>query len=210
MSDPRDIDEDAILKGLSPEELDQLEYELAEMDPEVAPPVLACGGASAGPPGGLSESTFTVCLLPECHAARRLTSARPDQEGPDGSVRPRRPDAAPGEGGAGAQGQGGPGPLHRREERCGEAAAALRRPGRLPAGEDTRGFWFTSSSGGNELRLLFLPAGKAFVAKKPAEIPAHEQVILEPELEEALKNATDAEMCDIAGWDAPGSHLRSF
>lgn len=37
------------------------------------------------------------------------------------------------------------------------------------------------------------------MAKKPAEIPAHEQVILEPELEEALKNATDAEMCDIAG-----------
>lgn len=35
MSDPRDIDEDAILKGLSPEELDQLEYELLEMDPEV-------------------------------------------------------------------------------------------------------------------------------------------------------------------------------
>lgn len=44
MSDPRDIDEDAILKGLSPEELDQLEYELAEMDPEVAPPPLTCGG----------------------------------------------------------------------------------------------------------------------------------------------------------------------
>lgn len=35
MSDPRDIDEDAILKGLSPEELDQLEFELQEMDPEV-------------------------------------------------------------------------------------------------------------------------------------------------------------------------------
>lgn len=35
--------------------------------------------------------------------------------------------------------------------------------------------------------------------KKAAEIPEHEQVILEPELEEALKNATDAEMCDIAG-----------
>lgn len=35
MSDPRDIDEDAILKGLSAEELDQLEYELQEMDPEV-------------------------------------------------------------------------------------------------------------------------------------------------------------------------------
>lgn len=39
------------------------------------------------------------------------------------------------------------------------------------------------------------------MAKKPAEIPEHEQVILEPELEEALKNATDAEMCDIAGSD---------
>lgn len=37
------------------------------------------------------------------------------------------------------------------------------------------------------------------MAKKPAEVPLHEQVILEPELEEALKNATDAEMCDIAG-----------
>lgn len=50
-------------------------------------------------------------------------------------------------------------------------------------------------------RFLSVSAGKAFVAKKPAEIPEHEQVILEPELEEALKNATDAEMCDIAGSD---------
>lgn len=37
MSDPRDIDEDALLRGLSAEELDQLEYELQEMDPEVRP-----------------------------------------------------------------------------------------------------------------------------------------------------------------------------
>lgn len=35
MSDPRNIDEDAILKGLSAEELEQLECELQEMDPEV-------------------------------------------------------------------------------------------------------------------------------------------------------------------------------
>lgn len=34
-SDPRDIDEDAILRGLSAEELEKLEYELQEMDPEV-------------------------------------------------------------------------------------------------------------------------------------------------------------------------------
>lgn len=48
--------------------------------------------------------------------------------------------------------------------------------------------------------LYFRPSsGKAFVPKKAPEIPVHEQVILEPELEEALKNATDAEMCDIAG-----------
>lgn len=60
---------------------------------------------------------------------------------------------------------------------------------------------FCSLPGGRDLRFLLFPAGKAFVAKKPAEIPEHEQVILEPELEEALKNATDAEMCDIAGSD---------
>lgn len=34
-SDPRDIDEDAILKGMSPEEIEALECELLEMDPEV-------------------------------------------------------------------------------------------------------------------------------------------------------------------------------
>lgn len=37
------------------------------------------------------------------------------------------------------------------------------------------------------------------MSKIKLEIPAHEQITLEPELEEALKNATDAEMCDIAG-----------
>lgn len=31
------------------------------------------------------------------------------------------------------------------------------------------------------------------------EIPREEQITLEPELEEALANATEAEMCDIAG-----------
>ncbi|NWX10804.1 TMOD4 protein, partial [Caloenas nicobarica] len=41
--------------------------------------------------------------------------------------------------------------------------------------------------------------GKPFVPKSPAqEVPREEQVTLEPELEEALANATDAEMCDIA------------
>uniref|UniRef100_A0A8B9R690 Tropomodulin 4 n=1 Tax=Anas platyrhynchos TaxID=8839 RepID=A0A8B9R690_ANAPL len=43
-------------------------------------------------------------------------------------------------------------------------------------------------------------AGKPFVPKNPKrEIPREEQITLEPELEEALANATEAEMCDIAG-----------
>lgn len=38
------------------------------------------------------------------------------------------------------------------------------------------------------------------MAKKKTEAAEDEEsVMLEPELEEALKNATDAEMCDIAG-----------
>uniref|UniRef100_A0A669QUM1 Tropomodulin 4 n=1 Tax=Phasianus colchicus TaxID=9054 RepID=A0A669QUM1_PHACC len=41
--------------------------------------------------------------------------------------------------------------------------------------------------------------GKPFVPKNPTrEIPREEQITLEPELEEALANATEAEMCDIA------------
>lgn len=48
------------------------------------------------------------------------------------------------------------------------------------------------------LCLLFL--GKAFVPKSGSgQIPIEDQITLEPELEEALRNATDAEMCDIAG-----------
>ncbi|XP_029813897.1 vacuolar protein sorting-associated protein 72 homolog, partial [Manacus vitellinus] len=41
--------------------------------------------------------------------------------------------------------------------------------------------------------------GKPFVPKNPTrEIPREEQITLEPELEEALANATEAEMCDLA------------
>ncbi|NXS25668.1 TMOD4 protein, partial [Pomatostomus ruficeps] len=41
--------------------------------------------------------------------------------------------------------------------------------------------------------------GKPFVPKSSGrEVPREEQVTLEPELEEALAKATDAEMCDIA------------
>lgn len=40
--------------------------------------------------------------------------------------------------------------------------------------------------------------GKAFVPKKRVD-PIIESVTLEPELEEALASASDAELCDIAG-----------
>ena len=45
--------------------------------------------------------------------------------------------------------------------------------------------------------VLYLP-GKVFIPKKVVD-PIMENVTLEPELEEALANASDAEICDIAG-----------
>lgn len=48
--------------------------------------------------------------------------------------------------------------------------------------------------------FVFCPgiAGKAWVPKKIVD-PIMENVTLEPELEEALASASDAELCDIAG-----------
>uniref|UniRef100_A0A3Q0R1J8 Tropomodulin 4 (muscle) n=1 Tax=Amphilophus citrinellus TaxID=61819 RepID=A0A3Q0R1J8_AMPCI len=126
MSDPRDIDEDAILRGLSAEELDQLEYELQEMDPENA-------------------------MLPAGFRQRDQTKKSPT------------------------------GPFDRDALMKHLEKQALEHEDR----EDLVPFTGEKK-------------GKPFVAKKAPEVPIHEQVILEPELEEALKNATDAEMCDIA------------
>lgn len=56
-----------------------------------------------------------------------------------------------------------------------------------------------------ELSFISL-SGKPYIQPK-REIPAEEQITLEPELEEALSHATDAEMCDIAG-EQPGSQGR--
>ncbi|XP_060937148.1 tropomodulin-4 [Limanda limanda] len=126
MSDPRDIDEDAILKGLSAAELDQLEYDLQEMDPENA--MLPAGYRQRDQTKKNSTGTYDRDAL-----MQHLEKEALEHEGRD--------DLVP----------------------------------------------FTGEK-----------KGKTFVAKAPAEIPEHEQVILEPELEEALKNASDAEMCDIA------------
>ncbi|NWV27100.1 TMOD4 protein, partial [Origma solitaria] len=123
----RDIDEDKILQELSPEELAQLDMELAEMDPEN---VLL--------PAGLRQRDQT-------------------QKSPTG---PLDRDA-----------------LLQHLER--QALEAEERQDLVP---------FTGEK-----------KGKPFVPKDTQQdVPHEEQVTLEPELEEALANATDAEMCDIA------------
>ncbi|XP_051574843.1 tropomodulin-4-like isoform X2 [Myxocyprinus asiaticus] len=126
-SDPRDIDEDAILRGLSAEELDQLEYELQEMDPENA-------------------------MLPAGFRQRDQTKKSPT------------------------------GPFDRfalMDHLEKQAMEHNDRDDLVPFTGEKR--------------------GKAFVPKPgTGQIPEEEQITLEPELEEALKNATDAEMCDIA------------
>uniref|UniRef100_A0AAY4DPQ2 Tropomodulin n=1 Tax=Denticeps clupeoides TaxID=299321 RepID=A0AAY4DPQ2_9TELE len=125
--DPRDIDEDAILKGLSKEELEQLEDELQEMDPENA-------------------------MLPAGFRQRDQTKKSPT------------------------------GPFDRDALLDHLEKQALEHQDR----EDLVPFT-------GEKR------GRAFVPKPGAgKIPEDEQIVLEPELEEALRNASDAEMCDIA------------
>ncbi|XP_062821156.1 tropomodulin-4 [Anolis carolinensis] len=123
----RDIDEDKILKELSPEELAQLDLELQEMDPE-----------NVMLPVGLRQRDQT-------------------KKSPTG---PLDRDA-----------------LMQHLEK--QALEVKEREDLVP---------FTGEK-----------KGKPFIPKNPTrEIPKEEQITLEPELEEALKNATDAEMCDIA------------
>jgi len=127
MSDPRDIDEDAILKGLSQAELDQLEYDLAELDPENA--MLPAGFRQRDQTKKSATGPFDRDALMD-HLEKTAMEIE-DKE-----------DLVP----------------------------------------------FTGQK-----------KGKAFIPKAGAgQIPQDEQITLEPELEEALKNATDAEMCDIA------------
>ncbi|XP_048366681.1 tropomodulin-4 [Sphaerodactylus townsendi] len=123
----RDIDEDKILKELSPEELAQLDLELQEMDPE-------------------------NILLPAGLRQRDQTKKSP--------TGPLDRDA-----------------LMQHLEK--QALEAKEREDLVP---------FTGEK-----------KGKPFIPKNPKrEIPKEEQITLEPELEEALANASDAEMCDIA------------
>ncbi|XP_039606667.1 tropomodulin-4 [Polypterus senegalus] len=125
--DYRNIDEDAILKGLSAEEIEQLEYELQEMDPENA-------------------------MLPAGFRQRDQTKKSPT------------------------------GPFNR------DALMEHLEKSALEMADREDLVPFTGEK-----------KGKPFVPKQTKrEIPKEEQITLEPELEEALANATDAEMCDIA------------
>ncbi|XP_078525332.1 tropomodulin-4 [Lissotriton helveticus] len=123
----RDIDEDEILKAMSPEDLAQLDMELQEMDPE-------------------------NILLPAGMRQRDQTKKTPT------------------------------GPLDRdslMQHLEKEALETEEREDLVPFTGEKR--------------------GKPFIPKQAKrEIPKEEQITLEPELEEALANATDAEMCDIA------------
>ncbi|KAM8787036.1 tropomodulin-4 isoform 2-T2 [Rhynchonycteris naso] len=121
----RDIDEDEILRTLSPEELEQLDCELQEMDPE-------------------------NMLLPAGLRQRDQTKKSPT------------------------------GPLDR------EALLQYLEQQALEVKEREDLVPFTGEK-----------KGKPYIEPK-REIPAEEQITLEPELEQALANATDAEMCDIA------------
>ncbi|KAM3919267.1 tropomodulin-4 [Leptodactylus fuscus] len=123
----RDIDEDEIMRGMSAEELAQLDLELQEMDPE-------------------------NILLPAGLRQKNQTTKNP--------TGPLDRDAL----------------LHHLEK---EALDVKEREDLVP---------FTGEK-----------KGKPFIPKQAKrEIPKEEQITLEPELEEALANATDAEMCDIA------------
>ncbi|XP_071970936.1 tropomodulin-4 [Engystomops pustulosus] len=123
----RDIDEDEIMRGMSAEELAQLDLELQEMDPEN---ILL--------PAGLRQKDQTN----------------------KGATGPLDRDAL----------------LQHLEK---EAMDVKEREDLVP---------FTGEK-----------KGKPFIPKQAKrEIPKEEQITLEPELEEALANATDAEMCDIA------------
>uniref|UniRef100_A0A8B9QTT9 Tropomodulin 4 n=1 Tax=Anas platyrhynchos TaxID=8839 RepID=A0A8B9QTT9_ANAPL len=151
----RDIDEDKILQELSAEELEQLDMELLEMDPEVRPrPGPRWGGGHwAGPPHPRPPRCLprTCCCRRGCGSGTRRRRAR------RGRWIARR------------------------------CCSTWRNRRWRPASART---WCPSPGE---------KKGKPFVPKNPKrEIPREEQITLEPELEEALANATEAEMCDIA------------
>lgn len=71
-----------------------------------------------------------------------------------------------------------------------------------PPGTITRGCPSTATRPVTDTHVF---AGKVWVPKQKPMDPVLESVTLEPELEEALANASDAELCDIAGNSLSGT-----
>ncbi|XP_040482701.1 tropomodulin-4 isoform X1 [Ursus maritimus] len=190
----RDIDEDEILRTLSPEELEQLDCELQEMDPEVGAP--AQGTRSSLQAFGKGEGPWAA----KTRAAYRAWS-------PKGAREKVSVDALGTPGGT---------PDQRSGLTC--SPKLIPKNMLLPAGLRQRDQTKKSPTGplDRDALLQYLEQqalevkerddlvpftgekkGKPYIQPK-REIPVQEQITLEPELEEALANATDAEMCDIA------------
>ncbi|XP_074121421.1 tropomodulin-4 isoform X1 [Sminthopsis crassicaudata] len=288
----RDIDEDEILRGLSPEELEQLDYELQEMDPEnmLLPAGLrqrdqtkksptgpldrealmqhlerqaletkerddlvpftgekkgrgTSAGCSASHPAAtvfcitrtpvpLSPSSpaypLASPIVQPLHTSRALSSAPSwgleeeesqhlDLEFPplipvetQNPLSPARPSFLSAQCPSPESQQldilALPPPYH---PGFGPCTRPARRPRPLQdlwahdshslgVGEEDQGgrkprIWLENAF----LLIVFPLPGKPFIQPK-REIPVEEQITLEPELEEALAKATDAEMCDIA------------
>uniref|UniRef100_A0A8D2ISB1 Tropomodulin 4 n=1 Tax=Varanus komodoensis TaxID=61221 RepID=A0A8D2ISB1_VARKO len=175
----RDIDEDKILRELSPEELELLDIELQEMDPENV--MLPAGfrqrdQTKKSPTGPLDRDALMQHLEKQALEAKEREDLVPftgEKKGRSGwghvclDTQPAPHRAAPNKDA-----------LVPRHARCTNVSFVPHPPTSCHA-------WELS--------------GKPFIPKNPKrEIPKEEQITLEPELEEALANATDAEMCDIA------------
>ncbi|XP_027469220.1 tropomodulin-4 [Zalophus californianus] len=190
----RDIDEDEILRTLSPEELEQLDCELQEMDPEVGAPAQGTRGSLQA--FGKGEGPWVAKI----GAAHRAWSRQGARERVSVDV----------------LGSPGGAPDQRRGPTC--SPKLIPQNMLLPAGLRQRDQTKKSPTGplDRDALLQYLEQqalevkerddlvpftgekkGKPYIQPK-REIPVQEQITLEPELEEALANATDAEMCDIA------------
>ncbi|KAI6073085.1 Skeletal muscle type tropomodulin [Aix galericulata] len=252
----RDIDEDKILRELSAEELEQLDMELLEMDPEVRPRPgpRRGGGHRAWPPHPRPPRCLprTCCCRRGCGSgtrrrrarrgrwiARRCCSTWRNRRWRLASARTWCPSPARrkvrGWGDAGDRAPQRQVYLARRDGPrqwlgCPGRAGPPPAPGMAAPSNVTPGV-ATSQHCQRPSTTATAPVppppprhhhlvpgragcspvsphpGKPFVPKNPKrEIPREEQITLEPELEEALANATEAEMCDIAGGTRARGH----
>ncbi|KAF3813382.1 hypothetical protein GH733_018533 [Mirounga leonina] len=201
----RDIDEDEILRTLSPKELEQLDCELQEMDPEVG--ALAQGTRGSSQAFGKGEGPWVAKI----GAAYRAWSPKGARERVSVDVlgspdRRRGPTCSPK---LIPQNMLLPAGLRQRDQTKKSPTGPLDRDALLQYLEQQA---LEVKERDDLVPFTGEKKGKPYIQPK-REIPVQEQITLEPELEEALANATDAEMCDIAGgqlWDAEEAILGMY